>query len=142
MHQAVWQIWQWAGPIGLAVQAVVMTGIIAALWYFTKDDRFKPVYAGWLGASLMAFPALALRFFGANNDQLGFIYQIVICVIAFFIVSKVREVKIDWKRQCFACIVPCRIWRGSVYGLRRVRFTDRRASRFACGFVVGLLARC
>ena len=87
----------WAGPIGLAVQAVVMTGIIAALWHFTKDDRFKPVYAGWLGASLMAFPALALRFFGPNNDQLGFIYQIVICLVAFAIVSKVRGVKIDWK---------------------------------------------
>lgn len=87
----------WAGPIGLAVQAFVMTGILTALWHFTKDDRFKPVYAGWLGAALTAFPALALRFFGANNDQLGSIYQIVICLIAFFIVSKVRNVKIDWK---------------------------------------------
>ena len=74
---------EWAGPIGLAVQAILMSGIIAALWYFTKDDRFKPVYAGWLGASLMAFPALALRFFGANNDQLGSIYQIVICLAGF-----------------------------------------------------------
>ncbi len=87
----------WAGPIGLAVQAFVMTGIIAALWYFTKDDRFKPVYAGWLGASLMAFPALVLRFLGPNNDQLGAIYQIVVCLVAFFIVSKIRNVKIDWK---------------------------------------------
>jgi hypothetical protein len=87
----------WAGPIGLAIQAVVMTGIIAALWYFTKDDRFKPFYAGWLGASLMAFPALALRFFGPNNDQLGFIYQIVICLVAFIIVSRVRNIRINWK---------------------------------------------
>ena len=87
----------WAGPIGLAVQAFVMTGIIAALWYFTKDDRFKPVYAGWLGAALMAFPALALRFFGPNNDQLGSIYQIVICVVAFFVVLRVRKIQIDWK---------------------------------------------
>jgi hypothetical protein len=86
-----------AGPVGLLAQAVLLSGIVAALWYFTTDDRFKPVYAGWLGASLMAFPALVLRFFGANNDQLGFIYQIVICLIAFVIVSKVRNVKIDWK---------------------------------------------
>ena len=36
----------WAGALGLAAQAVLMTSLIAALWYFTKDDRFKPVYAG------------------------------------------------------------------------------------------------
>ncbi|HAV78731.1 MAG TPA: peptidase S8 [Anaerolineae bacterium] len=85
-----------AGPIGLLIQAVLMTGIITVLWRFTTDDRFKPVYAGWLGASLMAFPALALRFFGTNNDQLGSIYQIIICAVAFVIVSRVRTVKIDW----------------------------------------------
>src|SRR5512138_3512836 len=45
----------WAGTIGLAVQGVVMGGLIAALWYFSKDDRLKPVYAGWLGAAVMAF---------------------------------------------------------------------------------------
>jgi hypothetical protein len=87
----------WAGSIGLTIQAFVMTGIIGELWYFTKDDRFRPVYAGWLGASLMAFPALILRFLGANNDQLGFIYQIFICLVAFVIVSRVRNIKIDWK---------------------------------------------
>ncbi|NTU55936.1 MAG: hypothetical protein HGA79_06785, partial [Anaerolineales bacterium] len=87
----------WAGPIGLAAQALVMTGVIAALWYFTKDDRFKPVYGGWLGAAVMAFPALLLRFLGPNNDQLGALYQIFICVVAFFIVSKVRKVRFDWK---------------------------------------------
>lgn len=88
---------KWAGPIGLAAQALVMTGVIAALWYFTKDDRFKPVYAGWLGAASMAFPALGLRFLGPNNDQLGAIVQIVICLVAFFIVSRVRKVKFDWR---------------------------------------------
>lgn len=87
----------WAGPVGLAIQAIVMTGLIAALWSFTQDDRFKPVYAGWLGAASMAFPALALRFLGPNNDQLGSILQIVISLAAFFVVSRVRKVKIDWK---------------------------------------------
>ena len=48
----------WAEPIGLALQAVLGTGIIAALWRLTKDDRFKPVYAGWLGAALISFPGL------------------------------------------------------------------------------------
>ena len=87
----------WAGLIGLAVQAVVLTGISAALWRFTQDERFKPVYAGWLGAALMAFPALLLRLLGPNNDQLGSILQILICVIAALVVARVRHVKIDWK---------------------------------------------
>ena len=86
-----------AGLIGLAAQAVVMTGAAAALWYFTKDGRFKPVYAGWLGAALMAFPALGLRLLGPNNDQLGSLYQIVMCVVAFFIVARVRQITLDWK---------------------------------------------
>jgi len=87
----------WAGVIGLTAQAFVMTGLSAILWYFTTDERFKPVYAGWLGAALMAFPALALRFFGPNNDQLGSLYQIFICVIAFMLIARVRKVKLDWK---------------------------------------------
>ena len=87
----------WAGLIGLAVQGLLMTGIIAALYYFTTDDRFKPIYAGWLFAALMAFPALVLRFLGPNNDQLGSILQILICVLAAVIVARVRKIKIDWK---------------------------------------------
>jgi subtilisin family serine protease len=87
----------WAGLIGLAVQAVVLTGVIAALWRFTRDDRFKPVYAGWLGASLVAFPALLLWLLGPNNDQIGSIFQILICMIASVIVARIRNVKVDWK---------------------------------------------
>ena len=87
----------WAEPIGLAAQGILLTGIMAALWHFTKDERFKPVYAGWLGASVIAFPALLLRFLGPNRDQLGSILQIIICLAAFFIVSKVRKVNIDWR---------------------------------------------
>ncbi|MDQ3004417.1 MAG: S8 family serine peptidase [Chloroflexota bacterium] len=85
----------WAGLIGLAVQGVVLTGILAALWRFTQDERFKPVYAGWLGAALITFPALLLRLLGPNNDQLGSILQILICVIASVSFAKVRNVKID-----------------------------------------------
>ena len=87
----------WAGLIGLAIQAVVLTGVIAALWRFTQDERFKPVYAGWLGATLMALPALLLRLLGPNNDQLGSILQILICIIASVIVARVRNVRIDWR---------------------------------------------
>jgi subtilisin family serine protease len=88
---------KWAGAIGLFVQGLFMTGIIAALWHFTKDDRFKPVYAGWLGASLMALPALTLRLLGPNNDQLGFLFQIVLGILAAVMVLKVRKIKMDWK---------------------------------------------
>jgi len=87
----------WAGLIGLAVQGLLMTGIIAAVYYFTTDDRFKPVYAGWLVAALMAFPALVLRFLGPNNDQFGSILQMLICVVTAVIVAVVRKIKIDWK---------------------------------------------
>src|SRR5258708_4637068 len=86
-----------AGLIGLVVQGVLMTTIITALWYFTKDDRFKPVYAGWLGGAIIAFPALNLRLLGPKNDQLGSITQIVICLIAFAVVVLIRKVKVDWQ---------------------------------------------
>src|ERR1043165_4354808 len=87
----------WAGLIGVAAQALIMTGISAALWRFTTDERFKPVYGGWLAAAATAFPALLLRLLGPNNDQLGSILQILICVIAALIVSRARSVKIDWR---------------------------------------------
>ncbi|HXQ38648.1 MAG TPA: S8 family serine peptidase, partial [Anaerolineales bacterium] len=86
----------WAGFIGLAGQAFVMSGLIAALLYFTKDERFKPVYEGWLGAALIAFPALLLRLLGPNNDQFGSILQILICVIASVVVTRVRNLRMDW----------------------------------------------
>src|SRR5574341_1139914 len=87
----------WAGPIGLALQGILLAGIFTALWRLTKDERFKPVYAGWLGAALMAFPALVLRFLGPNNDQLGSILQILICGIAAVIVARIRKTRVDWK---------------------------------------------
>ena len=88
----------WAGLIGLLIQAVFMTGLTAVLWRFTKDDRFKPVYAGLFGASVMAFPALILRTIGPNNDQLGSIIQFILCVIGAGIVILLRKNKIKWDR--------------------------------------------
>jgi hypothetical protein len=87
----------WAGLIGLAVQGIILTGIIAILWRFTTDIRFKPVYAGWFRAALMAFPGLLLRLLGPNNDQLGSILQILLCVIAAIILTRIWGTKIDWR---------------------------------------------
>jgi len=87
----------WAGTIGLALQGILLTGIIAALWRLTKDERFKPVYAGWLVAAVMAFPGLVLRLLGPNNDQAGSILQILICVIAAVVVARVRNIRLERK---------------------------------------------
>ena len=85
---------EWSGLIGLAVQGIIMTGITLALWRLTIDIRFKPVYAGWLSACLMAFPGLVLRLLGPNNDQLGSILQILICGIAAVITARVWGIKL------------------------------------------------
>ena len=87
---------EWAGLIGLAVQGIITTVLIGALWRFTNDIRFKSVYAGWVSAALVAFPALVLRLLGPNNDQLGSIVQILICVIAAVIMTRVWATKIVW----------------------------------------------
>lgn len=86
----------WAGLIGLAIQGIILTGINLALWRLTTDVRFKVVYAGWLAASLMAFPGLLLRLLGPNNDQLGSISQILLCSVAAVIVSRIWGKRIDW----------------------------------------------
>lgn len=88
----------WAGLIGLAVQAVVMTGLAAALWRFTRDERFKPAYAGLFGAAVMAFPALLLRLLGPNNDQPGSIAQFLICAVGAGLVIWLRKNKFIWDR--------------------------------------------
>ncbi len=88
---------EWAGLMGPAVQGIFLSGIITALWRFTTDIRFKPVYAGWFAASLMAFPGLLLRLLGPNNDQLGSVLQILITLVAALIFMRIRGTKIDSK---------------------------------------------
>jgi hypothetical protein len=88
----------WAGLAGLAVQAVVIAGIAGALWRFTTDDRFKPVYAGLFGAALMGLPGLLLRTLGPNSDQLGSMLQSIIALAAAFVVIRIRKDSIEWNR--------------------------------------------
>ena len=70
-----------AGSIGLAVQAVLVTIFLVGLQKFTTEERFKPVYAGLIAASAMAFPGLLLKFIGPNNDQFGSMVQALICIV-------------------------------------------------------------
>jgi hypothetical protein len=87
----------WGGVIGLAAQALVMTLITGLLWRFTKDDRFKPVYAGLFGASIMGFPALALKFLDTNSDQLGALIQLAVCLVGAGVIILLRKNKIEWQ---------------------------------------------
>jgi hypothetical protein len=92
---ASFAVLSWSGLVGLAAQGIILTGFIAVLWRFTGDVRFKPIYFGWMIAGLMAFPALLLRLLGPNNDQLGSILQILICVITALIIVRAQGTKID-----------------------------------------------
>jgi subtilisin family serine protease len=85
-----------AGTVGMLIQAITMSIFVGLLWYFTKDERYRPVYAGWLGAALMAFPALLLRALGPNNDQVGALAQIFLSLAGAGIVLFLRRGKLAW----------------------------------------------
>ncbi len=65
----------------LLAQAVIAALICLPLWRFTRDERFRPVFAGWLAAALVGFPAALLRLLGPHNDQVGSLLQIFICLV-------------------------------------------------------------
>lgn len=88
---------EWVGPIGLGVQFITLLVVIGAFWYFTHDEGLRPVYAGWLGATLFALPGLLLRFIGPNNDQLGSLAQILIALTGAGVILAIRRGKVDWQ---------------------------------------------
>lgn len=81
---------------GLAALAALASIVTGALWGFVRDERFRPVFAGWFGASLIAFPGIALRFVGPNNDQLGMLVQIAICWIGIAVAWILNRNKMPW----------------------------------------------
>ncbi|GAB4484305.1 MAG: hypothetical protein Fur0016_08620 [Anaerolineales bacterium] len=85
-----------SGLVGLAIQAVSLSFLTGLLWFFTSDDRYRSVYAGWFGAALVGFPAIGLRFLGPNDDQLGALGQIVIALAAAGVVLFIRRGSLKW----------------------------------------------
>jgi subtilisin family serine protease len=85
-----------AGTIGFGVQAVALALIAGLLFAFLKDERFRPVFAGWFGASLAAFPAVGLRMLGPNDDQAGALIQIAICVVGAAMAWMFKRDQMDW----------------------------------------------
>jgi subtilisin family serine protease len=88
----------WAGAIGLAAQAAVMSLVTGLLWRFTNDERFKPWYFGLFIASLMGFPALLLRTLGPNNDQPGSMLQLLLAAGGALVILLFRKDRIAWDR--------------------------------------------
>ncbi len=88
----------WAGPIGLVIQGIAVTGTSLLLWRFISDDRFKPIYANIAAASLIAYPALILRALGPNNDQIGSMLQISLAGFAALAMLFFRR-KLEWDRS-------------------------------------------
>ncbi|GER80860.1 MAG: S8 family serine peptidase [Anaerolineales bacterium] len=78
----------------LAAQTVIVALVCAALWYATRDERYRPVFASWLAAALVGFPAALLRLFGPNNDQLGALSQTLLCLVGAGLVWRFN--KMGW----------------------------------------------
>lgn len=85
-----------SGLVGMAIQAVSLSFVLGLLWFFTRDDRYRPVYAGWLGAALVGFPGLGLRLIGPNNDQFGALGQIFIALAGAGIALFLRRGSLKW----------------------------------------------
>lgn len=89
-----------AGIIGLSVQGVVLVILMAVLWRFSPDERFKPVYAGLAAAALLTFPAILLRLLGPNEDQTGSLAQTLLCLTGagVTLLARGKQNKVDWGR--------------------------------------------
>lgn len=86
-----------AGMAGLAFQAVSLSFLIGLFWFFTHDERYRPVYGGWFGAALLGFPALGLRLLGPNNDQAGALAQTALALLAAGATLWLRRGRLTWQ---------------------------------------------
>ena len=129
----------WFDKLSLLPQAIVLLIIIAPLAWFTKDDRFRPIYQSWVIATLFALPAFAFRFI--SNAQLIALTQIVSGLIACVIVFIIRRTSISFNFRLSAYalfIAPILIAPFIIYGAPG-SLTDVCLNLIA-GLVFGLLA--
>ncbi|MCL4823089.1 MAG: hypothetical protein KJZ57_02615, partial [Anaerolineales bacterium] len=102
----------------LAAQTVIVALVCAALWYATRDERYRPIFASWLAAALVGFPAALLRLFGPNNDQLGALSQTLLCLVGAGLVWRFN--KMGWNGRAApagARAAGCAIERPADFGL-------------------------
>ncbi len=108
-----------AGKIWFLIQALSLA-ILAGIGVAVARSVFRPVYRSWLIAALVTLPALALRFLGPNNDQVGALLQILICLLGAAIVLLLRWNGRGWRSggrvPLALAIVPLGIWPFLLWG--------------------------
>ena len=107
-----------AGKAWFLIQ-VALVALVSGLAFAFSRDNFRPVYRGWLLASLVTLPALALRFIGPNQDQLGVLFQIALGLVAGTAILLNRRPVLDmsWRPALTAlAIVPLAIWPFLLWG--------------------------
>ena len=106
-----------AGIVWFLLQAIILA---VACWIGVSVSKsiFRPVYRTWLIASLITLPALALRFVGPNNDQVGALIQILIGLGAGAAVLFFRRLSFRFDRRSLFvfAIVPFGIWPFLLWG--------------------------
>src|SRR5258706_9831465 len=107
-----------SGKIWFLIQAALVA-LVAGLFFAFSHNSLRPVYRGWLIASLVTLPALALRFIGPNNDQLGALIQIAIGLVGGGVILFLRRRSLDFSlRPALAAlaVIPLAIWPFLLWG--------------------------
>jgi len=107
-----------AGEIWFVAQTVVVAVVCAAGTGFSRSP-FRPVYQSWLIASLVTLPALAFRFLGPNQDQLGAFLQIGLGLAGGSILLFMRKRTFRFDRGSMLAalaIAPVGIWPFLLWG--------------------------
>ncbi len=107
-----------AGKVMLFTQAVVSI-ITSGAFFIFSHNALRPVYKGWLVASVFAIPAILLKFLGPNDDQTGSLLQIILAVVAILATVFVRRGEIEaWRGRSLVAlaVVPVVVWPFLLWG--------------------------
>lgn len=106
------------GKVMLLVQAVV-TIVTSGAFFFFSHNTLRPIYKGWLVASVFAIPAVVLKFLGPNDDQTGSLLQIILAIVAILATVFVRRGEIEaWRGRSLIAlaVVPVVVWPFLLWG--------------------------